>query len=71
MPVAPAMATLDSVADIVQTVESETYARFETLAGQRISRRDPDDWPILAAALALSCPIWTEDTDFSGCGVAT
>ena len=71
VPVAPAMATLDSVADIVQTVESETYARFETLAGQRISRRDPDDWPILAAALALSCPIWTEDTGFFGCGVAT
>ena len=63
------MATLDSVADIVQTVESETYARFETLAGQRISRRDPDDWPILAAALALSCPIWTEDTGFFGCDV--
>jgi predicted nucleic acid-binding protein len=32
---------------------------------------DPDDWPILAAALALSSPIWTEDTDFFGCGVAT
>ena len=27
--------------------------------------------PILAAALALGCPIWTEDTDFFGCGVAT
>ena len=33
--------------------------------------RDPDDWPILASALALGCPIWTEDTDFFGCGVAT
>jgi hypothetical protein len=21
--------------------------------------------------LALGCPIWTEDTDFFGCGVAT
>jgi predicted nucleic acid-binding protein len=27
--------------------------------------------PMLAAALALGCPIWTEDTDFFGCGVAT
>ena len=34
-------------------------------------RRDEDDWPILAPALALGCPIWTEDTDFFGCGVAT
>jgi hypothetical protein len=26
---------------------------------------------VLAAALALGCAIWTEDTDFFGCGVAT
>lgn len=25
----------------------------------------------LAAALTFDCPIWTEDTDFFGCGVAT
>ncbi|MCC6586029.1 MAG: hypothetical protein IT168_04850 [Bryobacterales bacterium] len=37
----------------------------------KLAARDPDDWPILAAALALGCPIWTEDTDFFGCGVAT
>ena len=36
-----------------------------------MARRDPDDWPILAAALALDCPIWTEDRDFFGVGVAT
>ena len=41
------------------------------MARQRMDRRDKDDWPILAAALALDCPIWTEDTDFFGCGVAT
>ncbi len=33
--------------------------------------RPTDDWPVLAAALALDCPIWTEDTDFFGYGVAT
>ncbi len=26
--------------------------------------------PMLAAALSLSCEIWTEDTDFFGTGVA-
>jgi predicted nucleic acid-binding protein len=36
-----------------------------------MNRRDEDDWPILASALALGCPIWTEDTDFFGCGVPT
>lgn len=71
VPVAPAMAMLDLVAGLVQTVDAETYQSFEYLARQRIARRDEDDWPILAAALALDCPIWTEDTDFFGCGVAT
>lgn len=71
VPVAPAMAALELVAGLVQTVEAETYEPFKDLARQRIARRDEDDWPILAAALALDCPIWTEDTDFFGCGVAT
>jgi predicted nucleic acid-binding protein len=71
VPVEPAMATLDSLGGLVQTVEFETYSRLEALARQRIASRDEDDWPILAAALALGCPIWTEDTDFFGCGVAT
>lgn len=70
-PVAPAMAALELVAGPAQTVEAETYEPFKDLARQRIARRDEDDWPILAAALALDCPIWTEDADFFGCGVAT
>lgn len=40
-------------------------------ARERIARRDEDDWPVLAVALAFDCAIWTEDTDFFGCGVAT
>src|SRR5215467_954077 len=52
-------------------VGDDLYGDFETEARKRLSRRDPEDWPILAAALALGCPIWTEDTDFFGCGVAT
>lgn len=71
VPAAPAMVALDLLAGLVQIVEAETYEPFADLARQRISRRDEDDWPILAAALALDCPIWTEDTDFFGCGVAT
>jgi predicted nucleic acid-binding protein len=37
----------------------------------RIGRRDPRDWPVLACALLLDCPVWTEDRDFFGTGVAT
>ena len=29
------------------------------------------DWPVLATALALGSPIWTEDNVFFGAGVAT
>jgi predicted nucleic acid-binding protein len=71
VPADPAMAALDSLGEMVQTVEFETYAPFETVARRRIASRDVDDWPVLAAALALGAPIWTEDTDFFGCGVAT
>ncbi len=62
------MALLDQLAGLVQSVEAETYQSFELLARRRIAHRDEDDWPVLAAALALDCPIWTEDTDFFGCG---
>lgn len=35
------------------------------------SAQNIDDWPIVAVSLMLDCPIWTEDTDFFGAGVAT
>ena len=66
----PFMTYFTSLTDIVQTIELERYSGFEAIARQRLARRDADDWPILAAALTLDCPIWTEDTDFFGCGVA-
>jgi predicted nucleic acid-binding protein len=33
--------------------------------------RDLRDWPVVALALTLNLPIWTEDRDFFGSGVAT
>ena len=65
------MALLQTVAGCVKSVDPEIYSDFENLARLSLAGRDEDDWPILAAALALNCPIWTEDTDFFGCGVAT
>jgi len=59
-----------SLNNVIQVVELDTYASFEAIARQRLARRDENDWPVLATALALGCPIWTEDTDFFGCGVA-
>jgi predicted nucleic acid-binding protein len=66
-----ALAFLHGVAGLVEVIGADVYGAFEAEARERLGQRDPEDWPILAAALALGCPIWTEDTDFFGCGVAT
>lgn len=71
LPAAPALAALELVANLVQTVDSDVHSQFEMVARRRMDKRDEADWPVLAVALALECPIWTEDTDFFGCGVAT
>lgn len=56
---------------IIERLPEDAFLSFKEGALARLKRRDPDDWPILAAALALNCPIWTEDADFFGTGVAT
>jgi len=66
-----ALAFLHSMSHVVELIGCEVYGQFEVEARERLDKRDPDDWPILASALALGCPIWTEDADFFGCGVAT
>jgi predicted nucleic acid-binding protein len=66
-----ALALLRALRGPVELIGSEVYSQFESAARERLGDRDPDDWPILALALAIGCPIWTEDTDFFGCGVRT
>jgi len=68
---AKALGLLRSLADLGTIVSLDVYGDFEAEARKRLGARDPEDWPVLATALALGCPIWTEDTDFFGCGVAT
>jgi predicted nucleic acid-binding protein len=62
---------LDCLMRRIQTLENEWLEDFEESARGRMQSRDLDDWPVLAAALALDCPIWTEDSDFFGVGVVT
>ncbi|MBI5443255.1 MAG: PIN domain-containing protein [Deltaproteobacteria bacterium] len=40
-------------------------------ATKRIGARDPDDAALLALALVLGCPVWTNDRDFEDVGVST
>lgn len=72
MNLARAKATLDEIVDsLVHIVDSSLYEEFEERARARISSRDADDWPVIANALLIDAPIWTEDQDFFGSGIAT
>jgi predicted nucleic acid-binding protein len=63
-------AALSYLQSLIQPILQDSYGLFEEEARQRLRGRDEEDWPVLAAALALSCAIWTEDTDFFGTGIA-
>lgn len=66
-----AITVLDGLEDVVQAIEFELYVGMQQQALQRIAIRDADDWPVLACAMTIGCPVWTEDADFFGTGVAT
>lgn len=67
----PAMLVLDALEHIVHPMDMEVYGGLQQQALRRIEMRDADDWPVLACAMVLGCPVWTEDADFFGTGVAT
>jgi predicted nucleic acid-binding protein len=66
-----AQSVLEHVGRIVEPVDKSLYEGHEKLARERIERRDPRDWPVVAVALLLEIPVWTEDQDFFGSGVST
>lgn len=63
------MRLLDKLKRVVQVLSVDAYGGRQRQAILRIGARDPDDWPVLACAMAIGCPIWTEDADFFGAGV--
>ena len=67
----PAMAVWDALESIVRSLERGVYAGLQTQALQRIAICDADDWPVLACAMTMGYPVWTEDADFFGTGIAT
>jgi predicted nucleic acid-binding protein len=60
----PGLTVLEEVSNIVESVDQSLYEEYEAIARERVAPRDPDDWPVVAAALLLDFPIWTEDQDF-------
>ena len=66
-----ALSVLEKIGRRVESVDRGLYEDFEEPARERVLTRDPDDWPIVAVAPLLDLPIWTEDQDFFGSGIAT
>jgi predicted nucleic acid-binding protein len=62
---------LNRLSALVVPVPQAVYAKLESEARRRLLGRDEADWPFVALALRFACPIWTEDQDFFGTGVAT
>ncbi len=59
------------IVNTVQIIADDILIEVESKAKSRIASRDVNDWPAVAASLLLDCPVWTEDKDFFGTGVAT
>jgi predicted nucleic acid-binding protein len=66
-----AIETLDALTGVIRPIPAQSYEAMREAALARIGWRDPGDWPVLACALMFDCPIWTEDRDFFGTGIAT
>lgn len=66
-----AMLVLEGLEGVVRPIDADLYMGMQQQALQRIAIRDADDWPVLACAMILDCPVWTEDADFFGTGVPT
>jgi len=66
-----AFSILEQIGQIIQPVDRSLYEEYEEIARKRVLPRDPEDWPVAATALLLDLPIWTEDQDFFGTGIAT
>ncbi len=71
LPIEPLNEAIKKLEKVVIPLSKEMYFHKELEAKRRISERDINDWPIVALALLLNCPVWTEDQDFFGTGLST
>jgi predicted nucleic acid-binding protein len=64
-------AFLEYALDLLPLRRYSARAYRETMveARRRIGSRDPDDIDVLALALRLRAPLWSNDRDFEGTGV--
>ena len=65
----PSLALLALRAMPVDWQLPDVYEPFRDEALERIGARDADDWPVVAVALALGLPVWSQDKDFNDAGL--
>ena len=53
----------------ITVVDRDEYRSHLPEATRRMRRRDPDDADVLALALHLKWPVWSNDNDFENIGV--
>ena len=53
----------------ISVCDEDLYKNKINQAKRMIDKIDPDDVHLLALALKLNCPIWSNDKDFEGSGV--
>lgn len=70
VPALDAYARLQRIETMVTVLESMHYEHQEARARERLTHEGQNDWPLLAASLALEAPIWSNDKDLWGTGVA-
>lgn len=70
LPVDSALSMLDHLNNLIQVVDESIYEEYMIEAQDRMRGRDLYDWPVVATALTLNSPLWTEDRDFFGSGIA-
>src|SRR5262245_23739871 len=59
-----ALEELSNLQCLLNVADKTIYQERAIEAKERIKNRDIDDWPVVATALTLNSPIWSEDQDF-------
>lgn len=60
---------IEAVMGFAIPLGQQFFVAMESAARARLHERAQSDWPVLAAALAATGGVWTNDRDFFGVGV--
>lgn len=70
VPLPGALERLNLVETMVTLLDPIHYEHEEGRARDRLTDQGQNDWPMLASALALDAPVWSNDKHMWGTGVA-